>query len=67
MAGSGSIRKQSHCPKGLYVFRHSALMDRYGEQVSIINVRLYDQVQSHPVATAPWATFRLDGKDTYAD
>ena len=54
--------------EGLYVFRHSALMDRYGEQVSIINVRRYDQVQSFILSrTAPWATFRLDGKDTYAD
>ena len=54
--------------EGVFVLRHSALMDVFANQVSIVNIRLTDEVESFLLSrTSPWATFRLDGEALYAD
>lgn len=51
---------------GLYVMRDSSLMDVHSDQTNIVNVRLYDQVQTFIFnRSAPFVTFRLDGEDVY--
>ena len=55
------------CPEdGIYVVRDSPLLDTHRDQTNILNIRLYDEVQSSifPRST-PWATFRLDGESVY--
>jgi len=51
---------------GTYVLRASALMDVHPTQVNIVNVRLFDDVQTFIFSrSSPWATFRLDGESVY--
>lgn len=51
---------------GLYVLRDTTLMNAIPDQLNIINIRLYDDVQSFVLSrSAPWATFRLDGEEVY--
>lgn len=51
---------------GLYILRADALMDLYPKQVNIVNVRLYDEVQTFILnRTSPWIAFRLDGEAVY--
>ncbi len=51
---------------GLYVLRDTTMMDVANDQTNIINIRLYDQVQSFVLTrTSPWVAFRLDGEDVY--
>jgi hypothetical protein len=53
---------------GLYVLRDTALMDAIPQQLNIVNIRLYDGVQSFILSrNSPWVTFRLDGKSPFAD
>lgn len=51
---------------GLYLVRHDTMMDVYPKQVSIVNVRLYDDVQTFILTrSSPWTAFRLDGEEVY--
>lgn len=51
---------------GLYLLRDTTLMDVARDQTNIVNIRLYDEVQSFVLnRTSPWVAFRLDGADIY--
>ncbi len=47
-----------------YILRFNALIDTFPQQVNIVNVRLYDQVQTfHLFRQAPWVTFSFEAQE----
>lgn len=51
---------------GLYVMRSNELMDVHQDQTNIVHVRLHGLNETLIFTrSTPWATFRLDGSDTY--
>ncbi len=51
---------------GLYVMRSNELLDVHREQTNIVHVRLHGLNETLIFTrSTPWATFRLDGSETY--